>query len=176
MTCQEFEISILNYQEHQLSPAEQKEVENHIANCAGCRTFARQLQKLDAALVAEVRVPALSAGFDQRLRARIHVAPAALSEAQRAERKRQLQAEFQTGMARIGRSSFALGSLLDHLGWPILAVIVASFAWLLTSQLTAHLSAQSLDGLAPNLLSWLVASAVFLVVAFPRQWNFIRVW
>jgi anti-sigma factor RsiW len=176
MTCADIENSILDYEENQLSPLQREEVENHLAGCADCRRFARQLQQLDAALSAGVSVPVLSAGFDQRLRVRIQAAPAALSEAERAERKRQLQAEFEIGMARIGRGSFALGGLLYHLGWPVLAIVVASFVWLLTAQWTAHLSAQSLGGLAPGLFPWLAASAVFLVVAFPRQWKFIRVW
>ncbi|MGH7980640.1 MAG: hypothetical protein ACREE6_14785, partial [Limisphaerales bacterium] len=131
-------------------------------------------------LSAGVRVPALSADFDRRLRERIQVAPAGLSEAQRAERKRQLQAEFEAGMARIGRGSFALGSLLKHLTWPALAIAAGWLVWLFTSQLTSHLKAQNLAGLAPNLLPWLAASAVFLAVglaeAFPRQRKFLGVW
>jgi anti-sigma factor RsiW len=71
MTCEEIENRILDHQENRLSPARREEVEKHLAGCPGCRIFARQLQQLDAALSAGVRVPALSADFDRRLRERI---------------------------------------------------------------------------------------------------------
>jgi anti-sigma factor RsiW len=218
MLCEIIENRILDYQENQLSAAQRAEVETHLAGCPACREFARQLQQLDAALAARVKIPALSAGFDRQLRERIQAAPAALSgnapvmvangmvgaarcatpdvsgqrgvptsrdrritlsEAQRAERKRQLETEFEAGMARIGRGSFALGSLLNYLAWPALAAVAGWLAWLLTAQWTAHLPAQSLGGLAPGTIPWLVASAVFLAVglaqAFPRPWRFFRV-
>jgi len=180
MLCQEIENRIPDYQEDKLSPAQREEVETHLAGCAGCRAFVRRLQQLDAALSASVKVPALSANFDQRLRERIQAAPTALSEAQRAERKRQLQADFEAGMARIGRGAFALGSLLSHLTWPVLAIVAAWLVWRTTPQLTAHFNAQSLGGLDPNLLPWLAASAVFLAFglaeAFPRRWKFLAAW
>src|SRR5271168_2553546 len=103
MSCEEIENRILDYQENQLPPAQRQEIEAHLATCPGCRTFGRQLQQLDGALSAGVKVPAISVDFDRRLRERIEAAPAALSEAQRTERKRQLQAEFEAGMARLGR-------------------------------------------------------------------------
>jgi anti-sigma factor RsiW len=191
MLCQEIENSILDYLENQLSAARRAEVEAHLAGCTGCREFARQLQRLDAALSARVRIPALSANFDRRLRERIQPAPAALSEAQRAERKRQLQAEFEAqraerkrqlqaefeaGMARISRRPFALGSLLNHLAWPALAAVAGWLAWHFTAQWTARLNVQSLGGLAPDMIPWLAAGAILLAVglaqAFPRFWRF----
>ena len=105
---------------------------------------------------------------------------AVLSEAQRAERKRQLQAEFEAGIARIVRGTFALGSLLKHLTWPVLAAVAAWLIWRFTPQLTSHLSARSLGGLDPNLLPWLAVSAVLLAVvmaeAFPRWWRVLSRW
>ena len=95
-----------------------------------------------------------------------------MSEPRRAERKRQLQAEFEAGAAQIVRGSFALGSLLRHLTWPALAIVAGWLAWRFTAQWTVHLHAESLGGLAPTLLPWLVASAVFVTIclteAFPR--------
>jgi len=178
MSCEEIENSFLDYQENQLPPGQRAEVEAHLAGCAGCRIFARQLQQLDTALTASIKIPALSAEFDQRLQKQIQVAPPALSEAERVERKRQLQAEFEAGWARIGRSLFAPGSLTKHLAWPVLAILSGWLAWRLTLPFASHLNAQSLSGLDPNLLPWLVASAVFLMVsvaeAFPRRWNLFR--
>jgi hypothetical protein len=180
MSCEEIENKILESQENQLSLAQRVEVETHLAGCAGCRIFARQLRQLDAALSASVKVPALSAEFDRRLQERIRVAPAALSEAQRAERERQLQAEFEAGQARIERGLFALDSLLKHLAWPALAILAGWLTWHFTVPLTVHLNAQSLGGLDPNLLPWLAASTVFLAAglaeAFPREWKFLGSW
>jgi anti-sigma factor RsiW len=177
MSCEEIENQILDYQENQLSARQRMEVEGHLAACAGCRTFARQLQQLDAALTTGVKVPALSTEFDRQLQKRIQVAPVALSEAQRTERKRQLQAEFEAGQARIGRGLFAPGSLAKHLAWPVLAILSGWLAWRFSLPLTSHLDARSLGGLDPNLLPWLVASAVFLMVSlteiFPRRRIFL---
>ena len=180
MSCEEIENQILKSQENQLSLAQCVEVETHLAGCAGCRIFARQLQQLEAALSAGVKAPALSAEFDRRLQERIRVASAALSEAQRAERERQLQAEFEAGQARIARRLFALDSLLGHLAWPALAILAGWLTWHFTRPLTAHLNAQSLGGVDPNLLPWLAASAVFLAVGlaevFPRQGKLLGSW
>jgi anti-sigma factor RsiW len=168
MSCEEIENRILDYQENQLPPEQRQEVEIHLAGCAACRQFARQLQQLDAALLAGVKMPVLSAGFDRRLQERIQTAPSVLSEAQRVERKRQLQAEFEAGMARIRRGSFALGNLLGHLAGPALAIMAGWLAWRLTPPLTAHLTAKSLAGLDPTLLPWLAAGAVFLIICLPE--------
>jgi hypothetical protein len=158
MSCEEFELRILEQQENQLAPAQREEIETHLADCASCRMFARQLQRLDAALSANILSPVLSANFDQRLAARIRVGPTILSEAERVERKRVLQAEFEAGQARIGRG------LMRHLVWPALAVVSGWLAWRLTLDLTAHITAQSIGGLDPHLLPWLAASVVCLVV------------
>ncbi|MGD0812427.1 MAG: zf-HC2 domain-containing protein [Verrucomicrobiota bacterium] len=180
MSCLEIESKILDYQENQLPPAQRREVEIHLAGCAQCRSFARQLQQLDAALTACVKAPALSVSFDQRLRQRIPAMPAMPSEPQRAERQRRLQAEYEEDMARIRRNAFALHNLLHHLTWPGLAALAVWFLWRFTPQITSHFKAQSLGGLDPNLLPWLAASVIFLIAglgqAFPRPWRILRVW
>jgi anti-sigma factor RsiW len=176
MSCEDIENKILDYQENQLSPAQRKAVEIHLAGCADCRTFARQLQQLDTAFSARMIIPALSTDFNRRLQERIQAIPTGLSEAQRAERKRQLQDEYEAGIARIRRGSFRMGSVLKYLLWPALAVAAGWLVWCLTSQMTAHFNARSLGGLNPDLLPWLAASAAFLAIAlagpFPRQWKF----
>lgn len=135
MSCEEIESRILDYNENQVSPAQREEVEAHLAGCADCRMFTRQLRQLDATLSAGVKVPALPADFDRRLQARIQAAPTALSEAQRAERKRRLQAEFEAEMTLIRWKAFTPATLLSHLTWPIaLAATAGWLAWLFTSQ------------------------------------------
>jgi hypothetical protein len=180
MSCEEIESQILDYQENQLAPARRAEVEAHLAGCAGCRTFARQLRQLDAALSASVKVPALSAGFDQRLQGRIEAVPVVWTEAQRSERKRELEAEFAAGQARLNRGVFTLDTLREHLTWPALGVLAGWLVWRFTLPLTAHLPAQSLGGLNPSLLPWLAASAVFLAVSLaevlPPRWKIPVFW
>jgi anti-sigma factor RsiW len=170
MTCLEIENKILDDQENKLPPAQRQEVEVHLHGCARCRQFARQLQQLDAALSGGVKAPALSAGFDQRLRQRIQALP---STAQQAKRQRQLQTELDAGIARLRRGVFGLDSLLYHLSWPVLGAVAAWLVWRITPQLTARLHAQKLGGLDPNLLPWLAAGAIVMAVglgiAFPRQ-------
>ena len=180
MSCEEIENQILDYQENQLSPAQRVVVETHLAGCADCRSLARQLRQLEVVLSTRVKTPALSAAFDRRLQERILAAPAVLTEAQRAERKRQLQAEFEAGRGRIERGTFAWDSLGRHLTWPTLAVLAGWLAWHLSLPLTVHFKAQSLGGLNPSLLPWLAASAVFLAVSLaevlPPRWKIPVFW
>ena len=180
MSCEEIKSRILDYQENQLPPAQRRDVEAHLAACDACRLFAQQLQQLDAALSANITAPALSGDFDQRLHEKIQFAPAAMSEAQRAARKQQLQAEFEAGWARIGRRSFALESLMNHLVWPALAIVAGGLAWHFTLPFALRLNAQNMAGLDPKMVPWLVATIVFLAIslleAFPRQSRFLKFW
>lgn len=113
MSCEHIESKIPDYMENRLPPAPRAEVEAHLAGCAGCRTLARQLEQLDVALAAGITAPVLPAGFAWQLRARIDAEPAILTEAQRAQRKCQLQAEFAAGLERLRRETFSWGKLLD---------------------------------------------------------------
>lgn len=167
MSCDEIENSLLDYQENGLSAEQRMRVESHLLICAECRLFAQQLEQLDAALSAAIKVPALSATFERQLRTRIAGPTPVWSEAKRDERKRQLHEEFEAGLGRIRRGSFTLDRLLATFSMPALAMAAGGLAWLLTRPLTGHLSSQSLGGLEPTLLPWLAASAVFLVVTLP---------
>jgi anti-sigma factor RsiW len=173
MSCQQIENRILDCQENQLPAAQRKEVETHLEGCADCRAFALRLRQLDETLSAVIKVPVLSSHFDRRLQEKIQAASAPLSNEERAERKRQMQAEFDAGVTRISRGEFALGNLVTHMAWPVLAAVAIGIVWRFTPQLTGNLRAQNLGGLDPNLLPWLAASLVFLAFglaeAFPRQ-------
>jgi anti-sigma factor RsiW len=177
MSCLEIERKILDYQENRLPAAQRQEVEAHLSGCSECRQFARQLQELDAALSLGIKSPALSTDFDRRLRQKIQALP---TEAQRTERRRQLQIEFDAGMARLRRGVFELGNLLDHLGWPVTAALGAWLVWRITPQVTARLHLRSLGDVDPNLVPWLVAGAVLAAVAlakaFPRHRSRFLVW
>ena len=67
MACPEFENRIFEYLEDRLSPGERAVVEAHLAECSHCQGFARQLQRLDDALLHSVKAPNLSAEFGARL-------------------------------------------------------------------------------------------------------------
>jgi hypothetical protein len=179
VTCPEIEIRIPDYQEHRLSAADRKDVEAHLAGCANCRVFDRQLRDLDAALATRLSVAELSPGFDRQVMARIRCGLGALTPAQRAERKKQIQEEFEMGVDRILKGSFGLPCVLDHLAWPVAAVVAGWLAWQFTTGMTAHFTAKSLGGVSPAVLPWLVASATFLALclgqAFPRQRTFLGV-
>lgn len=171
MLCEKIEALIPEYLENQLSNGQQEEVEGHLAGCAGCRSFALQLQRLDASLSAHFKAPVLSAGFERQLRARLESAPALLPVEQRAARRRQLQAEFEAGRARIRPGLFALGHWLEHLTLPVLASAAACLVWGVAARLTAPMNTHS----PAYLLPWLGASAVFVALglaeAFPHKWK-----
>lgn len=172
MSCEEIESQILDYQEDQLPFAQRDKVAAHLAACVHCRTFFQQLRQLDSALTAEIKAPKLSAAFDQRLRERIQIESSVLSEAQREERKRQLQSEFESGLAQIRRSSFAAHTLLSYLTQPILGIVAGWIVWQLAFLAVTHLK---LDIFYSTLLPWLFASVAFLLAnlnkAFPPPWK-----
>jgi anti-sigma factor RsiW len=180
MLCKEIENKILDYQENRLSPVQREDVKNHLAVCATCQAFAQQLQLLDAALLAKVKAPVLPANFNCQVWERTQAEPMVLSESQRVLRKRELQAEFEAGKAKIRQGSFGLGSLWSHLARPAMAAVAGWFAWIFASQLIVHLNAQGLSGLAISEMLWLAASTVFLVVslteAFPRLLKLTENW
>lgn len=176
MSCEAFERSILDYQEDLLSAAQRVEVEAHLAGCRDCQAFAQQLRELETALSVTLKVPGLSADFERALRERLQAKPATLSSAQRAERKRQLQMEFEAGLTRLGRRAFTFGSLLNQLTWPAAAATVGWLACRFLPEFAARLHVTNFDVPALNLLPWLAASGVFLAIglgeAFPRRRKF----
>ena len=173
MTCEEFENQIPDYLENQLLPADRARVAAHLAGCANCRAFARQLEQLDAELLRKVKAPALPASFKVRLQQRIQTETVVLPEAQRAERKRQLQAEYEAGLARLNRFPLPPGKLLEGLGYAGVIALAGGLAWLFLPRLANLLAGSAVSGLNQSLLLSLVASAIFvaigLAVAFPRR-------
>lgn len=174
MSCQEIEKRILDYQENQLSPPGRQVVEIHLAGCAHCRAFKHGLRELDAALLHGIKSPALSTDFDRRLRERIQATPMGLSAAQRAERKRQIQAEFEVGMLRLARAEFALHRLLNRLSRPLLVALTGCFIWWLTLKLVLILGNLGLGDRGQNLLSCLLISAVFLAIGLAEAFPLLR--
>lgn len=172
MACKEFENRILEYLENQLPLAERPVVETHLAACTGCQAVARQLQQIDAALTKGIKQPTLPSDFSVRLRQRIQTGTLLLPETPLVERKRQLQAEFEAGLARLRRKSLNLTSLLDILGWAVLAACAGGLIWKLTPAWTNLAAQHGLDCVDQNLaFSWIISAGFILIgltVAFPR--------
>jgi anti-sigma factor RsiW len=120
MACEVFEIRILEYVENTLPLVERAAIENHLADCAACQAFARDLRQIDAALTSGIKVPGMSAEFNRRLWQRIQTGMPRLSDAQRRERKQELQTEFEAGRSRLRKRMFEFDSLLDFLTYAAL--------------------------------------------------------
>jgi anti-sigma factor RsiW len=175
MACEELENQIADYLENQLPPTDRTRVAAHLAGCADCRAFARQLEQLDAALLRAVKPPPIPATFKARLHRRIQIEPAVLSEAQRAERKRQLQAEYEAGLARLGWRMPVFPLFMRNLGYAAVVVLAGCLTWLLPPQLATHLAGLGISGIDQSLLLLLVAGAIFVAIglaaAFPRRFR-----
>src|ERR1035438_366310 len=102
MACEEFENQIADYVENQLPPADRSRIATDLAGCADCHAFAQRLEQLDAKLARALKAPVLPASFRTSLQQRIQMT-IVLSEAQRAELKHQLQADYEADLARLNR-------------------------------------------------------------------------
>jgi anti-sigma factor RsiW len=173
MTCDEYESRFLAGPEDQLPADERAAGEKHLTTCAACQTLVRQLQQLDAALTLKVKAPALSAGFNERLSERIQAEPAVLPQAQRAERKRQLQAEYEAGLAKLGRYALPPGRLLEGLRYAVPVALAGWLAWQFMPGLAQLLAECGLSSPSQNLLLASAAAVVFVAIglaaAFPRR-------
>lgn len=69
--CADYEFDLVELSEHSLASDRAPLVQQHLAHCARCSAYLTELQTLDAALVAALPVPELSAEFDARLAQRI---------------------------------------------------------------------------------------------------------
>jgi anti-sigma factor RsiW len=178
MTCQQFQRRIFDCLDNQLSSAERPAVAAHLAGCADCAAWAQQLSRLDAALTRVVQIPALGPDFCARVSQRIQTEGLLLSENERAERRRELRTEFETRLIELRRASFRSVSLMESLGWVVLA---AWAVWLLSTVGLAWIKPMVEPGpgsFPGTLLPLLTASGVFVLIglsaAFPRQ--FTRLW
>jgi anti-sigma factor RsiW len=69
--CADFEFDLVDLLEDALEPGRADTVRKHLAQCPRCRAHAAALDELDAALADALPRPALSPGFDARLREQI---------------------------------------------------------------------------------------------------------
>lgn len=164
MNCEEFETRFLAGSENDLSADGRAAREQHLAECDACRTLAGQLDQLDTALTRQLKAPALPADFDRRLAQRIQVEATVLSEAERAERKRQMQAEYEAGLAQLRRTILRYASSREGLGYVALAALTSALAWQFTPRFLSLMAAQGLSGANQSLLLAVGAGAIFLAI------------
>jgi anti-sigma factor RsiW len=69
--CPDYEFDLVELHEGSLDAGRAGAVQHHVAQCSRCSAYARALGALDAALADALPHPALSPGFDARLRERI---------------------------------------------------------------------------------------------------------
>ncbi|MBM3879360.1 MAG: hypothetical protein FJ387_06525 [Verrucomicrobia bacterium] len=163
MACPEFENQLGDYLDRQAPPATQRLIEAHLATCIACRALARDLASLDAELAAHLAPPKISADFDARLWRRLAVEPPLVpaAAAARAEHRRRLQAEYETGWTSLRHRTRWWLAGLDGLGWATLLALVLYGLWRFTShsQAVAGWAIWQVQ-LTPSLLAaWLAAAA-----------------
>ena len=78
MNCGKMEKSLIAYLDSKASPAERREIEAHLAQCAGCRMQVAELRQLWGVL-DELPVVMPSASFDAAVRARAAQEPRRVS-------------------------------------------------------------------------------------------------
>ena len=164
MTCDEFENRFLACPENELSADQRAAGEKHLADCSACQTLARQLQQLDLALTLKVQAPVLHADFNHRLAKRIQAEMTVLPEAQRLERKRQLEAEYEAGLDQLRRTSLRLTGSQEGLRYVGLAALVGVIVWQFTPRVLNLLAAQGLSSANQTLMLAATAGAVFLAI------------
>jgi hypothetical protein len=174
MTCEDFENQFLG-SDHLESATGHDALAKHLAGCERCRAFARRTQQLDLGLTRFLKTPALSAAFETRLQQRIKAVPI-MSEAEKAERKRQLQAEYEAGLARLKWFLLPPGKWLDSLGYAAVVVLTGRLLWLFMPRFSELIADAVSGGTPESLLLLLAVSAVFLflglLAAFPgRLWR-----
>lgn len=69
--CEEHEFELVEWLDGDLAPDRAVAVRRHVAGCARCRAFAREMQAIDAALASALPRVQLAADFESRLHARI---------------------------------------------------------------------------------------------------------
>jgi anti-sigma factor RsiW len=109
--CADYEHEIVELQDGALPAERAGIVRGHLEQCARCRAWAAAFAALDARLATELPVPALSPGFDARLRERIAALAAPPS---RGELRARLELEHDSvveSLRRFARRRAVLGAL-----------------------------------------------------------------
>jgi anti-sigma factor RsiW len=110
--CEEYEFDLVEFVDGTLPTALHAAVQRHLATCARCRAFERQVRAVDESLAAAIPRARLSAEFDERLEARI----ARLERSRDAGSARALAEREYDGAMTALRRGLAWRTALDVIG------------------------------------------------------------
>jgi anti-sigma factor RsiW len=165
MNCDATEQAIFDSIDGALTPESRAALEAHIRGCARCRETTRQAQRLDASLSKTLAPVPWPSDFQSRLQARIRAESAPESAVERAERIRQAEEEYATGLARLKYGWRDSGALVE---WFVSSALIGVGGWL-GWRLVGHLLIQpaSLDSASifMQLLTLALAGALFLAAS-----------
>jgi len=74
MKCEDFSLELLAFLEQRMDSADRREMEEHLAGCAACRTRADEFRQL-CKVMDEMPAIEPSLGFDARIRQRVAAEP-----------------------------------------------------------------------------------------------------
>jgi anti-sigma factor RsiW len=176
MSCDEFEIWILESQDDPSAPTRPPALDAHLADCDHCRTFVRQIEQLDAMLARSLNAPRLPLDFQQRLRQRIQAGSEALPEARLAERKGQLQGEFEAGLKTLGWRCLPSGNWMAVAGCAMGAALACWMAWQFLPPLAALLGPLGVNSVNQNITQSIIAGALYLVIGLACAAGHYKLW
>jgi len=172
MQC-ERETEVLELLDSQTPETRRPALQAHLAACPHCAAVARQWAALDSVLSRHIHPPSLSARFDQRLRERLHKEQTLLTADQKALRLREIEAEYQAGLAQL-RKETRRTLLWDGANLAALATLTLIAAWTLKTRwaglwenLNAFAAAQPI--LAQSILAAATLLAFLLAAASPCE-------
>jgi anti-sigma factor RsiW len=123
MHLNENDPRLQDYLDDRLSPAETREVEDHLNACSECQALVSQAQQVDADLTRHFATVSLSPDFTARLlqRANRSGAPAPVTESQKRQLENELRSTWNTESRNFFRSQLPLA--LDWLGYSTAAAV-----------------------------------------------------
>lgn len=165
MRCETFEANCTEYLDGALSQAERLKLESHLAQCDECASFLRQLTLIDRELTQALKQPALSPDFARRMQDRIQAESRERQNGWLAQRRAELQIEFEQQKLQMRRCWFSFRYLLEAV---LGAVLIGLSGWAVLTWLNSIGTAPDLQEGARNaavLGAATVAGAAFILVA-----------
>ena len=134
MSCLNFEMQIVAWVEGELPTRDRAVVEEHLRGCSECRAFAAEIASWDQRLSREITMPRLSEAFDARLQAAIKQFPLP-SPVAIAERKRELQRDYEEGLRRLDTVWRAPSRICEVVGIFVAVGLLLQLLWAMVGEL-----------------------------------------